>query len=417
VESVQGRKIYMYSRSRSQKRKRLLLPSPLYVSVFLMRFSFGLVLFTLPIYLPRSEFSNLAVGVIAAAYPVAETICGPVIGFLADRLGRRRWVYSGLTVSTLALSAFTLNTNIGYLVTVHAIQGIAAAMIIVSTLTMVTDSSSPTDRGREMGVYDFANLGGYMVGILSAGVLVKVGSRTTPFYFASMLAAAGAIFAYLRLKESDWGTRRSALSPLQTLKLLLSNRRAAAMFPIWLAITTFVGVALTFGPRLGPSPFRTSLLLGGIVLVLAVTQPLFGFLSDRYGRDKLMMLGLLSILSLFFTAIEMLRGRLSLLIGAPFLVMFGLGCFAFPPAALASLGDLAPERSRGTTMGAYSVVISLGTIIGPLLGGYLLDRYGIPSLFYAGLFILIGALGLSILIAGSGTLPTIKPIAIRRRRS
>ena len=382
-----------------------------------MRFSFGLVLFTLPIYLPRSEFSNLAVGVIAAAYPVAETICGPVIGYLADRLGRRRWVYSGLTVSTLALSAFTLNTNIGYLVTVHAIQGIAAAMIIVSTLTMVTDSSSPTDRGREMGVYDFANLGGYMVGILSAGVLVKVGSRTTPFYFASMLAAAGAIFAYLRLKESDWGTRRSALSPLQTLKLLLSNRRAAAMFPIWLAITTFVGVALTFGPRLGPSPFRTSLLLGGIVLVLAVTQPLFGFLSDRYGRDKLMMLGLLSILSLFFTAIEMLRGRLSLLIGAPFLVMFGLGCFAFPPAALASLGDLAPERSRGTTMGAYSVVISLGTIIGPLLGGYLLDRYGIPSLFYAGLFILIGALGLSILIAGSGTLPTIKPIVIRRRRS
>jgi len=382
-----------------------------------MRFSFGLVLFTLPIYLPRSEFSNMAVGVIAAAYPVAETICGPVIGFLSDRLGRRRWVYLGLTISTLALSAFTLNTNIGYLVAVHAIQGVAAAMIIVSTLTMVTDSSSTKDRGREMGVYDFANLGGYMVGILSGGVLVRVGSRITPFYFASALAAAGAVFAYLRLKESNWGTRRSALSPLQTLKLLLSNRRAAAMFPIWLAITTFVGVALTFGPRLGPSPFKTSLLLGGIVLVLAVTQPLFGYLSDRYGRDKLMMLGLLSILGLFFTAIEMLRGRLDLLLGAPFLVIFGLGCFAFPPAALASLGDLAPERSRGTTMGAYSVVISLGTIIGPLLGGYLLDRYGISRLFYAGLFMLIGALGLSIIIAGSGRLPTIKPIAIRRRRS
>jgi len=68
-------------------------------------------------------------------------------------------------------------------------------------------------------------------------------------------------------------------------------------------------------------------------------------------------------------------------------------------------------------MGAYSVVISLGTIIGPLLGGYLLDRYGISRLFYAGLFMLIGALGLSIIIAGSGRLPAIKPISIRRRRS
>jgi len=390
------------------------LPSPLYVSVFLMRFSFGLVLFTLPIFLPRHAFSNFAVGLIAAAYPLAETFCGPLIGFLIDRLGRRRWVYSGLTVSTVALFAFTLNNDLRYLVVVHAIQGVAAAMIIVSTLTMVTDASSTTNRGREMGVYDFANLGGYMVGILAAGILTRIGSKTTPFYFAASLAALGAIFAYFKVKEIKWQDGRHALSPIQTFKLLLGNRRAAAMFPIWLAITTFVGVTLTFGPRLGPSPFVTSLLFGGVVLVLAVTQPLFGFLSDKYGRDKLMMLGLLSIIGLFFTAINMVRGRLDFLTGAPFLVVFGIGCFAFPPAALASLGDLAPERSRGTTMGAYSVVISFGTIIGPLLGGYLLDHYGVSSLFYAGLIILIGALGLAILIAGSGPLPGIKPLKLPR---
>jgi MFS family permease len=381
-----------------------------------MRFSFGLVLFTLPIFLPRREFSNLAVGVIAAAYPIAETICGPVIGVLADRFGRRRWVYSGLAVSTVALLAFTLNTDITYLVAVHAVQGIAAAMIIVSTLTMVTDASSTTNRGKEMGVYDFANLGGYMVGILAAGILTRIGSRLLPFYFAATLAAIGAAFAYFKIQETRGHDDRNALSPVKTLRLLLSSRRAAAMFPIWLAITTFVGIALTFGPRLGPSPFTTSLIFGGAVLILAVTQPLFGYLSDKYGRDKLMMLGLLSIIGLFYTAISMIRGRLGFWSGAPFLAVFGLGCFAFPPAALATLGDFAPERSRGTTMGAYSVVISLGTIIGPLLGGYLLDRYGMRSLFYGGLVVLIGALGLAILIAGSGTLPTIRPLTMRKRR-
>ena len=412
-----GCTITFRSNSNSPVGRLLLLPSPLYVSVFLMRFSFGLVLFTLPIFLPRHEFSYFAVGVIAAAYPATETICGPLIGLLADRFGRRGWIYSGLAISTIALLAFPLNTDIGYLVAVHAVQGIAAAMIIVSSLTMVTDASNTKNRGKEMGVYDFANLGGYVVGILAAGVLTKIGSRTAPFYFAAALAAIGAIFAYFKVKETRSRDKRSTLSPIKTLKLLLIHRRAAAMFPIWLAITTFVGVALTFGPRLGPSPFFTSLLLGGVVLTLAVTQPLFGYLSDKYGRDRLMMLGLLSIIGLFFTAINMLRGRVSLLIGAPFLVVFGLGCFAFPPAALASLGDLAPERSRGTTMGAYSVVISLGTIIGPLLGGYVLDRYGLPSLFYGGLILLFGALSLAILIAGSGTLATIKPITLRRRGS
>ena len=51
-------------------------------------------------------------------------------------------------------------------------------------------------------------------------------------------------------------------------------------------------------------------------------------------------------------------------------------------------------------MGVYSVVISLGTIVGPLLGGYLLDHYGFTSLFYAGLVILITATALAIIIMG-----------------
>ncbi len=407
----------MNLRSRPKLTGPILLPSPLYVSVFLMRFSFGLVLFTLPIFLPKREFSNLAVGVIAAAYPVAETICGPLIGVLVDRFGRRRWIYLGLAISTIALLAFPMRTEIAYLVAVHTIQGVAAAMIIVSSLTMVTDASNAKNRGKEMGVYDFANLGGYMVGILAAGLLTKLGSKTAPFYFAASLAAVGAIFAYIKVRETASVDRRSALSPIKTLQLLLSHRRAAAMFPIWLAITTFVGVALTFGPRLGPSPFLTSLLFGGAVLILAITQPLFGYLSDKYGRDKLMMFGLLSIIGLFYTAITMLRGRLGFWTGVPFLAVFGLGCFAFPPAALASLGDLAPQRGRGTTMGAYSVVISLGTIIGPLLGGYMLDRYGPSSLFYGGLIILIGALALAILIAGSGSLPPNRPLTLRRHSS
>jgi len=378
------------------------LSSPLYFSVFLMRFSFGLVLFTLPIYLPKDEFSNLAVGMIAAAYPVAETVFGPLVGIVADRFGRRRWIYLGLAISALVLFAFTLRTEVGYLVFIHGIEGVAAAMIVVSSLTMVTDVSTVSTRGREMGFYDFANLGGYVVGISLAGVLVRTYSIVIPFYFGSALAAAGALFAYLKVKEQSGASKRFALSPVETMRFLLRDRRAAGMFPIWLSVTIFIGMALTFGPRLGPSPLFTSFLLAGLVLVLALTQPFFGYLSDRYGRGRLMMIGMLSLIGLFFTLIAMFRLHLELPFVAPFLAIFGLGSFAFAPAALASLGDLAPERGRGTSMGMYSVVISLGTIIGPLLGGYLLDRYGLTSIFYVGLVILVLALALAIIIMGAG---------------
>jgi MFS family permease len=394
----------------------LILASPLYISIFLMRFSFGLVLFTLPLYLPRQEFSNFVVGIVAAAYPVTEIIAAPAIGVLVDRFGRRMWVYFGLTLSTLALFGFTLNTAVGYLVIVHGLQGLAAAMIVVSTLTMVTDASTSANRGREMGIYDFANLGGYVVGISAAGLLIRTNFIVAPFYFGSALAAVGALFAFLRVKERKTYALRSALSPVQTFRLLLTDKRAAAMFPIWLSITTFVGMALTFGPRFGPSPLLTSFFIAGAVLILAFSQPFFGHLSDRYGRDRLMMLGMVSLIGLFATVITMFRRHLNFMYAVPILVVFGVGSFAFAPAALASLGDLAPERGRGTTMGIYSLVISLGTIIGPLLGGYLLDQYGLSSLFYAGLVILIAALTFAILIVGPD-FRNLRPLSWRGGRS
>ena len=376
------------------------LSTPLYGAIFLMRFSFGLVLFTLPIYLPRREFSNLIVGVVVAAYPIAETISVPVFGILSDRYGRRRWIYIGLAISMVTLFAFTLSRNVGYLIVVHAIEGLAAAMIVVSSLAMVTDISTVSNRGREMGIYDFANLGGYVVGILMAGILNRTFSMSASFYFGSILAGIGAIISYKYLKDMSVSNACSAPSPYQTIRALLTNRHSAAMFPIWLAVTTFIGMALTFGPRLGPSLLMTSFLLAGAVLVLAFTQPFFGRLSDKYGRNRMMTLGMISLLGLIVSAIGVIREPTHLLLVSPFLIVFGLGSFAFAPAALASLGDLAPSGGRGTTMGAYSFVISLGTIIGPLLGGYLLDHYGLSSLFYGALVILLATLSLSVVIAG-----------------
>src|SRR3989304_5780654 len=187
----------------------LVFSSPLYFSVFLMRFSFGLGVFTLSIYLPRLQFSNFIVGIIAAAYPISEPIFGPMFGILSDRFGRKRWIYYGLSISTSVLLAFTLSTNIQYLIIMHAIQGVAAAMIVVSSLAMVTDVSSISNRGREMGIYDFANLGGYAMGFLVAGLLTQTHSLVTPFYLGAGLAGAGAVVGDLEIKESGGQDRHS----------------------------------------------------------------------------------------------------------------------------------------------------------------------------------------------------------------
>ena len=89
-----------------------------------------------------------------------------------------------------------------------------------------------------------------------------------------------------------------------------------------------------------------------------------------------------------------------------------LAALAYGPAALAALADLAFALSRGTTMAIYSLTISLGMILGLVLGTQLVARYGNNGyyLFFGGIAIaLVGLTALRFLghSPGPATTPTI----------
>lgn len=372
----------------------------MYVSVFLMRFSFGVVVFSLPRAFP--SLSNLQIGLVAAAYPIAEMFTVLFFGILSDKKGRKPILSLGLLISSAVIFAFTLTTNFLALAVVHAVQGICAAMVIASSLALVADHALLGLRGRAMGFYDSANIAGYIIGPSLAGILEFYFSARSPFYVAAVIALVGAGVTYLTVRESRDRVPQSEGDAIATLRLIFSNRKALAMFPVWLAVTTFIGMALTFGPRVIKSPIQAGGGFALVALVLALSQPFFGFLSDRYGRERIMLVGAFSMLGLFATIIAVVQLRVSIWLAGPFLGLFGLGSFSFVPAALAAIADVAPTYGRGTTMGVYSVVISLGTVIGPLVAGYVLDHYDFASLVYVAVVIVLIALVATILIARDG---------------
>jgi MFS family permease len=351
--------------------------------------------------LPRAfpDLSNFEIGIVAASYPIAEMLTVVLFGVLADRLGRKPFLSLGLAVSSIVIFMFTLTGNFLALSVIHALQGICAAMVIASSLALVADHALVSLRGRAMGFYDFSNIAGYIVGPALAGILEHSFSIASSFYAASLIAIVGAAVTYLTVREAANRVLHGETDAFATFRLLFSNRKALAMFPVWLAVTTFIGMALTFGPRLIESPIQAG---GGFALaafVLAFSQPLFGFLSDRYGRERVMLFGTFSMLGLFASIIAVVRFGVNVWTAAPFIGVFGLGSFAFAPAALAAVADVAPTHGRGTTMGVYSLVISLGTVVGPLIAGYVLDNYDFTTLLYVSIAIILVALSLTILIA------------------
>ena len=105
------------------------------------------------------------------------------------------------------------------------------------------------------------------------------------------------------------------------------------------------------------------------LLAATVTGPIYGKLSDQFGRRPMMMIGV----SLFLTGSLLcgLSGEMWQLI--VFRGIQGLGAGAIFPIALAVIGDLFSPRERGKYQGLFGAVFALASILGPALGGFLTD--------------------------------------------
>jgi EmrB/QacA subfamily drug resistance transporter len=110
----------------------------------------------------------------------------------------------------------------------------------------------------------------------------------------------------------------------------------------------------------------------GYMLASTVSVPLFGQLSDVYGRRPLYLVGIA-----FFVLGSILGGlapTMVWLIGAR--VVAGIGGGAMMALSTATIGDIFSPRERGRWMGLVMSVFGLASIIGPTLGGAVTDHLG-----------------------------------------
>src|SRR5437667_913898 len=149
----------------------------LYLSMTLTRIGFGVIIILFPAYLLGVTDIELAIAL--ALYPVLEAFSAIPMGRLCDTRGRKRVFVFALAYVALLTGTIGITRNLYFVATVHALMGIGAAGVTVSSLTMITDATNLGNRGKGMGLFDFSNIGGY-----AAGILVGGGLHT---YFASQL--------------------------------------------------------------------------------------------------------------------------------------------------------------------------------------------------------------------------------------
>lgn len=334
--------------------------------------------------------SETRASLVVTVYAIPSVFLAPVVGYLADRIGRRRVLVSCLSVFGVAGSLITVAPTFRIVLLLRAGQGIAAGSILSSlALTLVGDHFVDEQHDKMMGMTVAAVSVGAAVYPSLGGYLTTISWRA-PFavYFVCLPLA---LAAYLILDGST-AERSTETEYLTT---------AVRELPLGRMVRTYSLLATGF-----------TVMFGGIYVLLPLyLQAEFGLTSVEVGLVGSFVLGITAVTSTesdrFRRRFDR-RERLALgfgtfgagtaVIGAsvvlPFfvvaLVAVGTGLGIMIPTLFAIISDLAPDRLRAGVMSLRTTTVGITQTVGPVLFTLSSGAVGYRSVFFGAGVTLLG---------------------------
>jgi EmrB/QacA subfamily drug resistance transporter len=350
---------------------------------------------------------------------------------LGDRFGRRRMMFIGLTVFTLASAAAALAPNIGVLIGARAVQGLGGAMVMPLTLTLLASVVPPERRGVAFGIWGAMSGLGVALGPVIGGAVtdgfswqwifwinVPIGILLLPVIGLVRESRGGAgrldpvgvvlittglfgvVFGLVRGNGQGWASGQVLASligggVLVAAFLAWQARAKAPMVPLELfrsrgfAVVNLVSLVMAFGmfgavflgaqylqTVQGFSPLEAGLRSLPWTAVPAIAAPLSGLLSDRFGARAVICVALaLQATGILWLGVESTVDLPYSALIAPFVLSgLGMGLF-FAPMARLTLG-FAPRNLEGVASGTSNALRQLGTVLGIAVLGSVFSAYG-----------------------------------------
>jgi MFS family permease len=384
--------------SSKDKSGKNILPA-VFLSTFFIRLGFGLTLSIWSFYIGSKVET---VGLTAAAAPAMEAATVLFAGLAADRFGRMPVLKWALVGGAILLLLMSTTRDPLYLTLLNGVFGLTSASILAASLATTGDRSLVHRRGLSMGQFDALNLGGWVYGFALGYILVTVlNGQNDPARLAMAFwfgAAAVVVALFILWWMSRGYTEKGEEKVFDSARLkeaLLEPEKLLVVLP-WLAIYMLIGAMFVFlgsaasTYNIHPWELGAGVAVAGTLLLF--TQPFYGKLSDRLGRTRVMIIGIVGFLGVlgFGGAIAILGLTIPFVAG---LGISAIGALAFGPSSLAALTDESKQVSRGTTMSLYCVTIAAGMALG---------LYVAPTLFTGmgnvGVLIFFGIVGALLVI-------------------
>jgi DHA1 family tetracycline resistance protein-like MFS transporter len=348
----------------------------IFVTRLIDAIGFGIVMPVLPQLLLSMGSPNVAAatslaGVLLVTYAGLQFFCGPIMGNLSDRFGRRPVILASLFAYGFDYILTGFAPNIAWLFVGRAVAGIAGAVYVPAN-AFVADVTPPEKRAQAFGMMGSAFGLGFILGPGIGGLLGELGPRA-PFFAAGALAVINFLFGAFVLPESlPQGQRREfSWRRANPLGAAVALKRYPAVLVYALVVAAYLignnvypstwAFFMTYRFDWSPGMIGLSLVVTGICMV-TVQFGLTGRIAKHIGEARTALLGLsaaaLACLAYAVTPFAWLVFVIT--------VVAALQAVAFP-ALNALMSREIPPNAQGELQGAVASLASIANITGPLV--------------------------------------------------
>ena len=361
----------------------------IFITMLIDVIGFGLIIPVLPRLLEELTGGGLSTaarwgGILMFTYAAMQFLFSPIIGGLSDRYGRRPVILASLFAFSIDFVIQGFAPSLWWFFVGRVLAGITGASF-TSGMAYIADVSPPEKRAQNFGLVGAAFGMGFIIGPLLGGVVSYYYGIRAPFFAAAGLAMLNWLYGYFILPESlapenrrpfDWKSANpiGSLLSLRRYPIILSLVASLICIYVaghanqstWTYITMmkfnwderWVGYSLAF------VGLMTGIVQGGL------TRILIPKLGQR--NSVFIGLGLYAVGFLLFAFAT--QGWMMF----AFMIPFSLGGIAGPSLQGIISGQV-PDNEQGELQGALTSLISLTSIIGPLLMTYLFAYFTAPA--------------------------------------
>ena len=338
------------------------------------------------------------IGVIVSVSTLTGVFLKLPSGALSDIYGRRMLLRIGVIAFGIPPFFYPFISDLNVLTLLRLFHGLATAIFAPSALATVAELYRER-RGAALGTYTACTQSGALLGPFIGGYLAFAYGYSSAFLTAGLFGCAAIVLFYSlhlsppppRLHDtglaSVWSEMWRGFSIVaRNRKVLVTSSTDAAKMIANGALMAFLPL---YGISVGLNAGEVGLLFTIQSLTSFVSKPIMGRVSDRMGRQPLIMLGLLICAVTFVSIPHVSELALLLVLSAG----FGFGEAVVSSSSSAFVADSSEFKTLGAGMGMQGTIGDIGHASGPLLAGVL-----IANMNYAGAFGIIA--GFQVAAAG-----------------